>query len=116
VLDLIATGKLRALAVTGPHRMAALPDVPTVAEAGFPNLIIQDWFGVMVRRGTPDEIVTKLNAAINAALAAPEVRAAITKLSAEPAGGTSAAFGTHVAGQVAHWAKVVKDSGMAMHR
>jgi tripartite-type tricarboxylate transporter receptor subunit TctC len=116
VLDLIATGKLRALAVTGPHRMAALPDVPTVAEAGFPHLIIQDWFGAMVRRGTPDEIVTKLNAAINAALAAPEVRAAITKLSAEPAGGTSAAFGTHVAGQVAHWAKVVKDSGMAMHR
>jgi tripartite-type tricarboxylate transporter receptor subunit TctC len=116
VLDLVATGKLRALAVTGPNRLSALPDVPTVGEAGFPDLIIQDWFGIMVRRGTPDEIVTKLNAAVNAALAKPEVSAAITKLSAEPAGGTPAAFGTHVAAQIAHWGKVVKESGMAMHR
>lgn len=116
VLDLIATGRLRALAVAGPHRMAALRDVPTVGEAGFPDLIIQDWFGIMVRRGTPDEIVTRLNTAINAALATSEVREAITRLSAEPTGGTPAAFGTHVAAQIAHWSKVVKDSGMAMHR
>jgi tripartite-type tricarboxylate transporter receptor subunit TctC len=116
VLDLIATGKLRALAVTGPHRIPALPDVPTVGEAGYPDLVIQDWFGIIVRRGTPDEIVTRLNAAVNDALGTPEVRAAITRLSAEPVAGTPAAFGSLVAAQIAHWGQVVKDSGMAMHR
>ena len=52
VLDLIATGKLRALAVTAPERLAALRDIPTVGEAGFPNLIIQDWIGLLVKAGT----------------------------------------------------------------
>ena len=68
-VDLIATGKLRALAVTAPTRMPALNDVPTVGEAGFPDLIIQDWFGFLVKTGTPDEIVVRLNEAINKALA-----------------------------------------------
>ena len=61
VLDLIATGKLRALAVTAPTRMAALKDVPTVGEAGYPDLIIQDWFGFLVKSGTPKELVLRLN-------------------------------------------------------
>jgi tripartite-type tricarboxylate transporter receptor subunit TctC len=59
VLDLIATGKLRALAVTAPDRIAALKDVPTVAEAGFPALIIQDWVGLLVKAGTPNETVAR---------------------------------------------------------
>jgi tripartite-type tricarboxylate transporter receptor subunit TctC len=54
VVDLINAGKLRALAVTGPARLPALKDVPTVGEAGFPDLIIQDWFGLLVKRGTPE--------------------------------------------------------------
>ena len=62
VVDLIATGKLRALAVTAPTRLPALPDVPTVGEAGFPDLIIQDWFGFLVKSGTPNDIVARLNA------------------------------------------------------
>src|SRR5262249_37373653 len=68
VLDLIATGKLRALAVTSPERMPALRDVPTVVEAGFPQLIIQDWNGFVVKRGTPETIVSRLNLAINKVL------------------------------------------------
>lgn len=114
VMELIAAGKLRALAVTGPTRFAALPDVPTVGEAGFPDLIIQDWFGILVKTGTPNPIVVRLNETMNKALAKPRVREAIEKMAAEPAGGTPAEFGTFLKSQVAHWGKVVKDSGIKM--
>jgi tripartite-type tricarboxylate transporter receptor subunit TctC len=79
-LQLIATGKLRALAVTGPSRLPALKDVPTVGEAGFPDLIIQDWFGVLVRSGTANDIVLRLNEALAEALAKSRARVAIEKL------------------------------------
>ena len=116
VIELIATGKLRALAVTGPARLPALKDVPTVAEAGFPNLIIQDWFGILVKTGTPNDVVAQLNGAMNKALAKPNVRTAIEKMAAEPAGGTPAEFGKFLGSEVAHWGKVVKESGIKMHQ
>jgi tripartite-type tricarboxylate transporter receptor subunit TctC len=114
VVDLISSGKLRALAVTGPKRIAALADVPTIVEQGFPNLAVEDWVGFAVKSGTPNEVVTKLNAAINKALSKPKVREAFARVGAEPAGGTPAAYGELVKSQVAHWAKVVKDSGIKM--
>lgn len=116
VVDLIATGKLRALAVTAPARLPALKDVPTVGEAGFPALIIQDWFGILAKTGTPDEIVVRLNRAMNKALASPRVQQAIARMAAEPAGGTPAEFGRFLSGQMAHWAKVVKDANIQMHQ
>jgi tripartite-type tricarboxylate transporter receptor subunit TctC len=116
VLDLIATGKLRALAVTSPERMPALRDVPTVVEAGFPQLIIQDWNGFVVKRGTPETVVNRLNLAINKVLETPKARDAIAKLSAEAAGGSPGEFGSHVATQIEHWTKVVNESGMKMHQ
>jgi tripartite-type tricarboxylate transporter receptor subunit TctC len=116
VLDLIATGKLRALAVTGPKRLPELPNVPTVGEAGFPDLIIQDWFGLLVKSGTPNDTVTRLNEATNKALSKRRVREAIAKIAAEPAGGTPQEFGEFFRSQLVHWSKVVKESGIKMHQ
>jgi tripartite-type tricarboxylate transporter receptor subunit TctC len=112
VLDLIATGKLRAIAVTAPARMPALKDVPTVGEAGFPDLVIQDWFGFVVKSGTPSDVIVRVNEAVNKALAKPRVHDAIVKMAAEPSGGTPAEFGQFLGAQLAHWSKVVKDSGI----
>lgn len=112
VIELISSGKLRALAVTAPKRLATLPDVPTVVEAGFSELVTEDWLGFVVKSGTPDAIVSNLNQAVNKALAKPGVREAFAKIAAEPAGGTAAEFGTQIKAQLAHWAKVVKDAGI----
>jgi tripartite-type tricarboxylate transporter receptor subunit TctC len=116
VIDLIATGKLRAFAVTAPERVAALKEVPTVGEAGFPDLVVQDWVGYLVKTGTPKEVVIRLNEAINKALAKPAIRASLAKLGAEPAGGGPDEFAKFLSSQMAYWAKVVKDSGMKMHQ
>lgn len=112
VVDLIAAGKLRALAVTAPKRIDVLKDVPTVVEQGFPNLVVEEWIGLSVKRGTPDNIIEKLNAAANKMLATAKMREAFAKIGAEPVGGTPESYGAHVKSQVAYWGKVVKDAGI----
>jgi tripartite-type tricarboxylate transporter receptor subunit TctC len=112
VIDLIKTGKLRALAVTGPKRVPVLSEVPTIVEAGFPALVVEDWVGFAVKRGTPKEAVLLLNAAINKALEKPSVREAFAKIGAEPAGGTPDQYGGYINEQVAHWKTVVTDAGI----
>lgn len=116
VVGMINTGKLHALAVTGPKRIPALPNVPTMAEQGHPELAVEDWVGFAVKSGTPPEVITKLNAAVNKALKTPKVREAFAKIGAQPAGGTPEEFGALVHSQVAHWAEVVKESGIKMQQ
>jgi tripartite-type tricarboxylate transporter receptor subunit TctC len=90
--------------------------VPTVGEAGFPDLLIQDWFGITAKTGTPNEVIARLNDAMNKALAKPRVRDAIAKMAAEPAGGTPQEFGQFLRAQIAHWDKVVKESGIKIEQ
>jgi tripartite-type tricarboxylate transporter receptor subunit TctC len=112
--DFIASGKLRALAVTSPEPVVGLKDVPSVVEQGFPGLVVEDYVGFAVKSGTSPEIVERLNGAVNNALKQPNVREAFATLGAEPAGGSSAEFGDLIKSQVAHWGRVVRDSGIKL--
>ena len=116
VVDLIKSGKLRALAVTAPKRVPTLADVPSIAEEGYPDLVVEDWTGFDIKAGTPSDVVNTLNTAINTALTKPNVRAALGNLGAVPAGGTPDAFGDFVKSEMSHWAQVVKDSGIKIQQ
>ncbi len=114
VVNLIDAGKLRGLAVTAPNRVAALKDVPTITEQGFPNLVVpgEDWVGFAVRRGTPNEFITRLNQAVNKALTKQKIRDALASLGAEPAGGTPIEFENLFKSQLAYWGNVVREAGI----
>ena len=83
-------------------------------EEGFPSLVVENWLGFAVKSGTADAIVLRLNEAVNRALAKPKIREAIDHMGAEPIGGTAAEFGQIIKSEVAHWTKVVRDSGIEM--
>jgi tripartite-type tricarboxylate transporter receptor subunit TctC len=111
-LPQVQAGKLRALAITGVKRSTALPDVPTIAEAGYRGADFMSWNGVHVRRGTPKALITKLNTDFNRALQFSDVQERMSALGLEPAGGTPEAFGEFVRDDIARWARVIKESGV----
>jgi tripartite-type tricarboxylate transporter receptor subunit TctC len=112
LIPLIQTGKLRALATTSPNRIAELPDVPTMAESGFPGFVSRSWTGLLAPARTPREVIDKLNTQINEGLKTQELRAALAKLSNEPLGGTPQAFADVIKGDIAKWAPIVKALGL----
>jgi len=110
-LPQIKAGKLRALAVTSAQRASALPDVPTVAEAGLPGFDATSWFGLLAPAGTPKDVVAKLNAEVAKWLASPEAREKLASQGAIAAGQSPEDFTRHIAAETAKWQKVVKESG-----
>lgn len=104
----IQSGRLRALAVTGRERSKALPDVPTVAQAGVAGFESYEWNGLFAPVGTPDAVVERLQAAVRQAMAAPEVRERITALGGEPFRGDANEAARFVAGELDRMAKLVK--------
>ena len=100
---LIEAGKLRALAISGPKRVSALPDVPTVAEAGVPGYSALQWYGLLAPAGTPQAVIDKLQAAVAEALRTPEVRERLAQDGAEPIGGTSAEFAALIKADLEKW-------------
>ncbi len=107
----VKSGKLRGLAVTCPQRSTALPDLPTVAEAGVPGYEVSIWGGIIVPAATSKSIVARLNAEINRAMTSAAVTERFTTLGYEPAGGTPEQFAALVTKETAKWAEVVKRSG-----
>jgi len=108
VMQHIQSGKLRALGVTTARRVAAVKDLPTIAEAGVPGFEATTWHGVLTTGGTPVAIVNKLNAEINRALQMRDVREKLAGLGAEIIGGTPKEFAEHIAREIPKWAQVVK--------
>ena len=107
----VLSGKLRALAVAGHQRSQALPDVPTVAEAGLAGFEVNPWFGIVAPAGTPSEVVAKLSAEIGRIMRLPEVKERLSTLGGEPAANTPEEFSAFVKAELVKWATVVKASG-----
>ena len=111
-LPQVQAGKLRALAVTGARRSPALPDVPTMTEAGLPGADCITWNGVHVPAKTPAATIAKLNAEFNRLLKQPDVQERMRTLGLDPAGGTPAEFASFVKADIGRWAKVIKEAGV----
>ena len=104
-------GRVRGLAVSGPRRSTALPELPTIAEAGVPGYEATTWTGIVAPAGVPKFIVAKLNTEINTAIATPSLREKFAAIGSEPAGGTPEQFGELIRKDSAKWGEVVKRSG-----
>jgi len=107
-------GRVRALGVTGPGRLPALPDVPTFAEQGQRDVEASFFWGIVGPAGMPPAIVSRLNAEVAGALAAPELKALFAKWSVEVTAGTAAAFGANIARDYARWKAFVAEAGIGL--
>ncbi len=104
-------GRLRAIAITSAQRSPLLPDVPTLAESGFPGFEVQSWFGLAAPAGTPRPVVDRLNAELGKVLTNPDVRQRLLNLAATPAPGTPEQMRSFATAEVKRWYDVVKLSG-----
>ena len=111
VMPHIKAGRLRALAVTGAKRSPAVPDVPTIAESGFPKFEATAWYGVLAPARTPAPIVTRLHDEIVRALKLPDVKERLELVGFEIVGSTPAEFAAYIRSEIKKWAPVVKASG-----
>ncbi len=111
VIPYIKAGRLRALAVTTARRSAAVPELPTLSEAGVPGFEAITWHGVVVPSATPAPLVERLNRDIVEVLRLPDLRERLESLGAEVAAGTPQDFADYIAREIPKWTKVVKDSG-----
>lgn len=110
---LIKAGQMRALAVTTTERLASMPDVPTMAEAGVPGYEVNNWYGIFAPAGTPDAIVNKLNAAVAEVLKDPGLQAKLADQGMAASPMTAEGFSTYVANEIAKWRKVASEANIS---
>jgi len=108
----IKAGKLRGLVVTSTKRSPALPDVPTIAESGFPGFEAVGWLGILVPNGTPPAVIARLNVEFGKVMGNADVQKALIAQGVEPTTSTPEAFGAMVRSETAKWQKVVRDAGI----
>ena len=107
----VAGGRLRALAVTGRERLAAMPELPTVAESGLPGYESSQWYGLLAPAGTPAEVLDLLNARVANIMQSSDMKARMTSDGLVPIGGSRDQFAAHIKSEIAKWAKVISASG-----
>jgi tripartite-type tricarboxylate transporter receptor subunit TctC len=110
ILPQVRSGRLRPLGMTSAKRSSAMPEVPTVAEAGVPGYETASWYGVLAPAGTPKPIVDRLNKEIVKGVQMPDVRERLTNEGADPVGGSPAEFSAHIKRELARWAQVIKQA------
>jgi tripartite-type tricarboxylate transporter receptor subunit TctC len=110
----VKSGKLHALAMTSAKRWPAAPDVPTMAEAGYPSMTTGSWIGLLAPAETPKDIVDKLSAELEKVLHTPEVHDKLIGYGIDPVGGTPAQFDSFIHSEAARWADVVKKAGIRL--
>jgi tripartite-type tricarboxylate transporter receptor subunit TctC len=108
----IKSGRLRALALVAPERSSALPDVPTVAEAGLKNFEVTTWYGVLAPAGTPRPIVTRLNAELVKIMHLPEVKERLAGMATDPHTSTPEEFAAYLKQEIAKWGDVVRKANL----
>ncbi len=108
----VKAGRLRALAVTTAKRVAAAPELPTVAEVGYPGYEVTNWHGLVGPKGLPREIVEQLNREINELIKSDDMKKMLAADGLEPAGGSPAQFAEILRNEMARWAKVVRQAGI----
>lgn len=108
----VQAGRLRALAVAGRSRQAAMPDVPTISESGWPGFESTSWFGILAPAGTPPAIVARLHKEIIGQLRRPEVREQISRTGADVVGDTPEEFSAYIKTEIVKWGKVIKAAGI----
>ncbi|MEA2906925.1 MAG: hypothetical protein QOI12_4312 [Alphaproteobacteria bacterium] len=108
----VAGGRLRALAVMSKTRSSTLPDVPTIAEAGYPDMDGDGWVGALVPTGTPKEIVALLHREIATIIARPDMKERLAAVGLDPIGSTSVEFGTQLRAEAEKWAKVIRAANL----
>ena len=114
-LPQLRAGKLKSLAITSDRRWSALPDVPTMSEAGVRGLEIVEWFGILAPAGTPKAVIARLNEEIVTAVRSPEVQARLVEQGLEPVTTTSEEFRTVIRSDIAKWSKAIKQMGISAH-
>lgn len=107
----VKAGKLKALAVTSPKRVALLPGIPTVAEAGFPGFEVNNWQGLLAPAATPREVIGKIHEQTARALKTPEVVERLAVVATEPVASTPQEFAAFLQAEIVKWGKVIKQSG-----
>jgi tripartite-type tricarboxylate transporter receptor subunit TctC len=110
----IESGKLRALGVTSAKRWPGSPDIATIAEQGYPSVLYLVWLGILAPKGTPPQIVTRLNREIADALSATDVRDQITAMGAAPVGGTPSEFESLLKADLEANEKIVVKTGLRL--
>lgn len=107
----IRSGVMRAIAVSGPVRSPTFPDIPTIAEQGYPTIVTTNWFGMAGPAGVPDDVVNKMHGGLVAAMNTPDIKAKLADLGVEPGGDTPAETQAFVLGEIERWAKVIEQTG-----